>query len=112
MNNLSWLLYFAGMFGALKAVAFAVCLFSVLLGLPVLGAMTEGGHIENPRPWLKRIAIIVAAGALVLIVTPSKNTMYAIAASEMGEQALQSPIATKASKALEKWLDDQIADEK
>ncbi len=54
------------------------------------------------------------AGALALAVAmfvPSKTTIYAIAASEMGERALQSPIATKAGRALEAWLDEQLAEE-
>ena len=40
---------------------------------------------------------------------PSRDTVYAIAASEMGEKALQSPIGVKATKALETWLDRQAS---
>lgn len=40
---------------------------------------------------------------------PSKETVYAIAASEMGEELLKTPTATKAVKALDAWLDKQLA---
>ena len=41
---------------------------------------------------------------------PSKETVYAIAASEMGEELLKTPTAAKATKALDAWLDKQIAE--
>lgn len=40
--------------------------------------------------------------------TPSKDTVYAIAASEMGERVITSPLGLKAGKAIEAWLDRQI----
>lgn len=49
--------------------------------------------------------------ALVIIPVPSKDTIYAIAASEMGERALASPTGDRAVKALNAWLDRQIARE-
>lgn len=42
---------------------------------------------------------------------PSKETVYAIAASEMGEELLKTPTAAKATKALDAWLDKQIAEQ-
>jgi len=46
---------------------------------------------------------IVGANAL-----PSKDTVYAIAASEVGESVLNSPTGSKAVQALNAWLDRQI----
>lgn len=46
---------------------------------------------------------IIGANAL-----PSKDTMYAIAASEVGESVLNSPTGSKAVQALNAWLDRQI----
>lgn len=40
---------------------------------------------------------------------PSKDTVYAIAASQLGEQVLKTPLANKAEQAVETWLDKQIA---
>ena len=45
---------------------------------------------------------------ILTIITPRSETVYAIAASEMGEQILKTPTASKAVKALESWLDKQI----
>jgi hypothetical protein len=40
--------------------------------------------------------------------TPSQDTVYAIAASEVVGKALASPLATKTEQALEAWLDSKI----
>lgn len=52
------------------------------------------------------VGMLFWVGAVAL---PSRETVLAIAASEMGERALQTPTATKAFKALDAWLDKQIA---
>ena len=53
----------------------------------------------------------VSAIALVVVslAVPSKDTVYAIAASEVGEEIVKSETAGKAVKALNAWLDKQIA---
>jgi hypothetical protein len=62
-----------------------------------------------------RPALGICLAPLVLVfwvlaaLCPSTETVYAIAASQMGEQALKTPLASKAGKALEAWLDKQIA---
>lgn len=43
------------------------------------------------------------------VVLPSRETIYAIAASQMDEQALKSDIGAKTFRALDAWLDRQIA---
>lgn len=62
--------------------------------------------------WPKKVPIITGTSGLVLglllVFIPSSKTIYAIAASEMGEEVLASPTADKAHKALDAWLDDQI----
>lgn len=114
MNDLSWMLYWADMVPSLGR-------FCGIVGLGFLltralwfarNAWLEdfaSGRGIGPAPkWLIPVALGLMLTATIL---PSRDTFYAIAASEMGEEALQSPIATKAGKALEKWLDDQLADE-
>lgn len=55
-------------------------------------------------------AIIAAAVcSVVFVFVPQKNTVYAIAASEVGEEVLKSETADKAMTALNAWLDRQIA---
>ena len=39
---------------------------------------------------------------------PSKDALYAITASEMGEEILNSNIGSKAQQAIEAWIDKQI----
>lgn len=42
---------------------------------------------------------------------PSKDTFYLIAASEAGEQSLQTPEFGKVRQVINKWLDGQLHDE-
>lgn len=44
----------------------------------------------------------------IAVFCPSQETVYAIAASEMGESALNTPLASKAGQALEAWIDSKI----
>jgi hypothetical protein len=61
------------------------------------------------RSWAIRFTPILAVVfALLGGLTPSRETIYAIAASELGEEALKSSAATKAQQALNAWLDKQI----
>lgn len=62
----------------------------------------------------KMIAPYIAGlGAFVLFalasLCPSSDTVYAVAASQVGEQALKTPLAAKAGKAIDAWLDRQIS---
>lgn len=65
---------------------------------------------EPWRPW-KVVKAPVLAGiacAVFMCVFPSSGTLYAIAASEMGEHVIESETAGKAINALNAWLDRQI----
>lgn len=106
MNDFSWLIYAAGISENLSAVfilgaiaAMAWALFDAMLN-----------DLETNKFKVPRLAIPTAVScALISSILPSSNTIYAIAASEMGEEVLQSATATKAMKALDAWLDRQIA---
>ena len=117
MNSLSWMLYLAdvvgsagklfGIIGFLGAAGFA---FATLASL---GMMSDGEHEDAARcktvaGWL---AVIGFPSLLLSILAPSSDTIYAIAASEMGETALNSETGGKAVQALNAWLDRQIAGE-
>jgi len=114
MNNLSLLIYLADVADnvrwmlyvgfVLSAVTVVFTLLSVLV--------TEGEILEKEyRPtWLKILrwsAIGLVFFGLVKAVVPTKDTVYAIAASEVGEQVIESPTAKKAVDALNRWLDKQ-----
>lgn len=107
MNELSWLIYLAG---ALNNVGVLFGLVAIITGLTA-GFLTLARAIERDQfspP--NGLLILCAVAALVASVVPDRNTIYAIAASEMGEKMLETPVANKATKALEAWLDKQIAD--
>jgi hypothetical protein len=63
--------------------------------------------IKRPNAVVKTALAFFLSGVISCCL-PSQTTMYAIAASQMGEQALKTPLAGKAGKALEAWLDKQI----
>lgn len=102
MNSLSWLIYFADIVSNLQGVLAAVSVVLVVAMLPA----TEG--FSKTFKGLKLyVTIAILLGAIATIL-PSKNTVYAIAASELGEQVLVSNTGKKAVAALEAWLDAQV----
>lgn len=120
MNNLSWMIYLAGVAGSLNAAIVLLTLGTAIacaVGI-VYGAnlkdrsyrdkdLWQKGH-EVQRFWLRALVVPIAL-LLLSIPIPSQDTVYAIAASELGEQALHSPTGGKAMQALDAWLDRQIA---
>lgn len=114
MNSLSWMIYAAGVSEAVQTLL-AVAGGGVLIvgGLATLMLQIEG-YGDGPGPiatakkyvWLPLLSIFLAC------LIPSQITIYAIAASEMGESVANTPAAAKAMKALDVWLDRQIADAK
>lgn len=107
MNDLSWFLYFAD-----SAPRFGVAM-QILGGIGfVVGAFWGAIRADSNLPayiW-KNVSLMVAAPILILLGTliPSSNTMYAIAASELGEQVVTSDTGKKIASALEAWLDKQL----
>jgi len=131
MNELSWLIYAADVAGSLKTVStvgVVLGVASIATSIVVWQSNSDAQYIwstddkdkvlcsraTNRDAAIKagRISAVVAIVSLVFtIISPSSNTIYAIAASEMGEEIITSPTATKAVKALDAWLDRQIAPE-
>jgi len=108
VNNLSWLILAADTAGSFKGVAL---LGAIATGVAVpLVAMLravdedEDAFPRAPRGLLIACVSLVVASALI----PSRETIYAIAASEVGEDVLQSKTGGKAVQALDAWLDKQI----
>lgn len=118
MNSLSWMIYLAGVSGGLVTITGLASgisglgfVFAETIGRAAVGAgdATETGRASFSRTCL--IALLPSAILCALI--PTKDTVYAIAASEMGEQALNTKTGGKAVEALNAWLDRQIkGDEK
>jgi hypothetical protein len=128
MNKLSWLFYIGDLSSNLSNLA---CLLSFVCFLLALGVFVawccqqdgateyikynHESNRENFKKFLKfptfKFSVCLFLMAFLGILgcfLPSQATVYAIAASEMGEQAIKTPLATKAEKALEFWLDQQI----
>lgn len=119
MNELSWLLYAADVAGEVNFVCGTVFVGG-LIGISVysvgkgIAAMVNSGYNEDPiSPSIasvaKKIWIPVVVAAAIGIIAPSQATIYAIAASEMGERVVNSETGDKAVKALNAWLDKQIS---
>ncbi len=109
MNNLSWLLYLADV---LHNVGF---FFAFIAAIGSIGGVIVFVISFDPDgkvliPYRHSFVGFLLLGAVSMLF-PSKDTMYAIAASEMGEEVLNSRVGTKAQRALESWLDAQIKDE-
>lgn len=134
MNELSWLIYLADVAGGAKGLSTGLaiaCGVGVVMFtfVGIIAADKENferkyrnGPAHEPekeemsrrvktksfgaiRPLI--ITCIVASIASVFI--PTQSTIYAIAASEMGERVIQSETGDKAIQALNAWLDRQIA---
>lgn len=106
MNNLSWLIYLADLFSSM-GVLFTVLGIGTCMGLfiTVLVCLTNNKSLPSRLPMM----VCVGVGFLfVSAVLPSKDTMYAIMVSELGEEVLNSEIGGKTQQALQAWLDKQI----
>lgn len=136
MNTLSWLIYAADVTDSLNGAAWlsGVVLAGGAAGAAALVRFTgeraawdeqandhkrypslyrapEGDRPAAPQPLkaAKPYLWLMAASIMVGVVAPSRDTIYAIAASESSEALAKTPTVTKAVKALDAWLDKQIA---
>lgn len=113
MNSLSWMLYLADAANGV-GVLFA---FLGSVGLTATSFFGCGFYFGDGNHALAKTVLkwgysISIPALFVYALIPSKTTIYAIAASEMGEEVIKSPTAGKAMKALDAWLDRQIEGEK
>lgn len=136
MNELSWIIYaadVAGRAGWLLGLTGFACLigggfaWSFAVGLNGEARSYERRAANRPddkdypisaadcrsgERTARRIAWPVSICAVVFLIggvmTPSRDTLYAIAASEIGESVLNSETGGKAVEALNAWLDRQI----
>lgn len=114
MNELSWLIYAADVAGSLKGIGWTAAIGGVFvaLGTSAVAAMLKGeGEDEIAARvwrWAKGAMVVVGVSIIPVVIVPSSNTLYAIAASEMGEHVIASETGGKAVEALNAWLDRQI----
>lgn len=112
MNTLSWLIYAADAAGNVGTLCDAIALIGGI-SLTIVSAIvgSEGDYNGPLAALLNKLWITAACLAVLACILPSRTTVYAIAASEMGEKAFNTETGGKAVKALNAWLDRQIAAE-
>lgn len=128
MNSISWFLYcadvlesFGNIFGVFNCFLFLIAVILTACGIFIHATdydrSKEGVKYWEQRradcaSWAKKLWTIFVLLTFILIAVPSKGTMYAIAASEVGERVAQSEavkgIADDATKALRAWINKQI----
>ncbi len=126
MNSLSWLLYAIDVIGNLRGlVSISLVLSCIVFGVGCICLAICWPDSTTPEDkekvatiwrcirWLIPVIIITA---LIGVFLPSKNTLYAIAASEVGEKVVQSEtvkgLTSDATKALHQWIKTQIEPKK
>ena len=95
MNSLSWLIYFGDVVGQFRVLLLILLIMSLFFaGCATLSlAITEGETFG----WYKRVFLRMVMApvlfAVAWIVIPSKQTLYMIAASEVGQMVYEKPTA-------------------
>jgi hypothetical protein len=112
MNTLSQILYAADV---LSSVSLALGLISCVLFIIMLiiSGMSVFAWLEIDKvkafPYkLNYLWLVFILMATLSALIPTKNTMYAIAASEMGEDVFKSRVGQKSLAAVELWIDKQL----
>ena len=120
MNNLSWFIYIAQVSDGIRDLFLALSITGLIavVGYLVMGTIIASAEADAWSPQVPRASFfaMALAGLIVGNLIPKKETMYAIAASEVGERLVKtetvSEIADEATKALRSWIKKQIEPEK
>lgn len=112
MNDLSWLLYLGDVAGSLGVAAVSTAILFLLMCCGALILWLHGADFNEDAQkaaaikwgW-KRFFPAMLASTLIAVLIPSKQTIYLIAASEMGERTFQTETGKKALAALNRYLD-------
>jgi hypothetical protein len=128
MNDLSWLIYIgavsgsaSGFFAFLAVVGAVVALFGFILTM--LWSDDQNDEVRSRydqiaerggRIWPRGLAMLICFG-IVATILPDRNTVYAIAASQVGERIVKNDavqgVALDTSKAVQQWIKKQIEPE-
>ena len=94
MNQLSWMIYFAGVSEALKGALLTMFFGTLIVGgcaalvTGIDSSIEKKDLFSRLRPFYWPFIAIVLISGFLVVVFPSKDTIYAIAASEVGEKLL------------------------
>ena len=130
MNSVSWFIYAAQVCGSIGVLfttfgTLALILTGAVWFFPrlfaAMNSMSYGDFKKEMKDsplkplrkgWLALAFTLILLGNLI----PEKNTMYAIAVAQVGEQVVKSgatqEMASDATKALQQWIKRQIEPEK
>lgn len=121
LNTLSWMIYFAEVLGGLSSLfgfVFLMLCIGVIAGAIIWAVKTFNGYDEDDAQQatrasniMKQLILFAAGVAFVDLLIPSSRTVYLVAASEMGEQVINTETATKLKKIIDYNLDKIIAEQ-
>lgn len=114
MNSVSWFVYSADVVGNFQVLLFIGSIIALIgSGICLLAWSIE--DFESGPKFAKRIIFGAVPALIVACLIPGTSTMYAIAASQIGERIATSEqvqgIANDATKALQIWIKKQIEPE-
>ncbi len=121
MNTLSWLILLAGVTGSVKTfivmvtILFALmALISVFVFFTMIESNAEGDDLKKcGRYFTLFLTLMIFTGSLAAL-TPSRQTVLLIAASQMGEQVLNHPrvnqVMDPGIELLTTWMQKETAD--
>ena len=92
MNNVSWFLYASEVFGNMQPALAVGGVCAIVGAVPTL-IISNVDDVEQGKTWGKRLIIGGIIAVFVAVLIPSKTTMYAIAASQIGETVVATPEA-------------------
>jgi hypothetical protein len=110
MNSLSWFIYLSDLLPSVAATAGG---FAIFLGLTLAAILfffimwksTEKTEFPVNVPWKSLISLFVFL-VTISTVTPSRNTILLIAASEYGEKVIESEVGGQALRILKNKLSE------
>jgi len=110
MNSLSWLIYLSDL---LPSVANTAGGFAIFLGVTLVGILffkimweiTEKTESPIKAHWKSLISLFVFL-VTISIITPSRNTILLIAASEYGEKVIESEVGGQVLRILKNKLSE------
>jgi len=109
MNKLSWLIYFAGTVNSIFVVSIIGALIIAIYACVTIAYNEAEKDYKN---FVKKDPLAFKYIFILFVLTftfvPNKNTILAIAASEIGENAITQFKDSKYSKALDAWIDEQL----
>jgi hypothetical protein len=116
MNTLSILLYSADVVFTLNkllwiilGVVFVITLFGTRYYFDQVNSRED---TDDELKSIKKGGLIsfkvILVSVFLLVFIPSKNTIYLIAASEVGEEVVESPVTQRLAIKIEKYLDNVL----